>query len=252
MDIDEKNMNEFARQFKKFSDNKSSKIKSPKKFDSFTIFQGECIYVFDFSSNEIVYANGFQKFLGYQDNEITFDFIFKNVHPDDVDMVSRVVRATAIYCSEYEKNSSENLLSIKYRRRRKDGTYIKVLSQSTIYERYEDGGPSKSFTKLTDISFIDNTENVNWTFKANNLNETIFKEQINKVYKDFFTEREIEIIFEIEKGLTNSLIATNLKISEHTVATHRKNILKKSNCHNSDELILFCEAKGIISNNSDR
>jgi len=93
---------------------------------------------------------------------------------------------------------------------------------------------------------MDHTDNVNWTFTANNLNEAAFKEQINKAYIDFFTEREIEIIIEIEKGITNKLIGNNLKISEHTVATHRKNILKKSNSHNVEELILFCQGKGII------
>ena len=246
MNIDEKNMNEFARRFKEFSDNKSLKIESSKQFDSFAIFQGECIYIFDFSSNEIIYSKGFQNILGFQDDIVNFNFIFKNMHPDDAAMVSRVVRAVAIYCSENAKNSSDNLLSIKYRRKRKDGEYIKVLSQSSVYERYENGWPSKSFTKLTDISFIDSTENVSWIFKSNNLNEKAFKEQINEAYKDFFTEREIEIIFEMEKGHTNRLIASNLKISEHTVATHRKNILKKSNCHNSDELISFCLGKGIL------
>jgi len=246
MNIDEKNMNEFARRFKEFSDNKSLKIESSKQFDSFAIFQGECIYIFDFSSNEIIYSKGFQNILGFQDDIVNFNFIFKNMHPDDAGMVSRVVRAVAIYSSENSKNSSNNLLSIKYRRKKKDGEYIKVLSQSSIFERYENGWPSKSFTKLTDISFIDSTENVSWIFKSNNLNEKAFKEQINEAYKDFFTEREIEIIFEIEKGLTNRLIASNLKISEHTVATHRKNILKKSNCHNSDELISFCLGKGIL------
>ena len=246
MDIEEKNMKEFARKFKESADNKSLKIKSSKQFDNFKIFQDECIYVFDFSSNEIIYSKGFPNFLGYQDDEITFDFIFNNIHPNDVDMVSRIIRATAIYCSENPKNSSDNLLSVKYTRKRKDGTYIKVLSQSSVYERYENGWPLKSFTKLADISFMDHTDNVNWTFTANNLNEADFKEQINKAYIGFFTEREIEIIIEIEKGITNKLIGNNLKISEHTVATHRKNILKKSNSHNVEELILFCQGKGII------
>ena len=246
MDIEEKNMNRFSQLFKEATGNYSSKIKNSIQFDSFTIFQDECIYVFDFSSNKIIYSKGFQNILGYKDDVITFDFIFKNIHPDDAEMVSRIIRATAIYCSENPKNSSDNLLSIKYRRIRKDGTYIRVLSQTSIFERYDNGGLSKSFSKLTDISFIDNTENVNWTFKANDLNESAFKKLIYKAYIDFFTEREIEIIIKINKGLTNKLISKRLKISEHTVATHRKNILKKSNCHNSKELILFCQGKGII------
>ena len=62
----------------------------------------------------------------------------------------------------------------------------------------------------------------------------------------FFTKREVEIIIEIEKGQTNKKIGEKLQISEYTVATHRKHIFKKSNCHNSKELLLFCREKCII------
>ena len=201
MDIEEKNMKEFARRFKEFTDNKSLKIKSSKQFDSFEIFQGECKFVFDFSSNEIIYSKGFLNFLGYKDDELTFDFIFKNIHPNDVDMVSRIVRAAAIYCSENPKNSSDNLLSIKYTRKRKDGTYIKILSQSSIYDFDKSGQMTSTLIRFTDISFIDNSQNVNWDFKAPNLNKETFKQQIYKNYNSFFTVRETEIIFEIKNGI---------------------------------------------------
>ncbi len=43
----------------------------------------------------------------------------------------------------------------------------------------------------------------------------------------FFTPREIEILLLIAKGMQTKEIAENLKIAEHTVRTHRKNILEK-------------------------
>ena len=73
-----------------------------------------------------------------------------------------------------------------------------------------------------------------------------FTKQIYKTYNNFFTEREVEVIFEIKKGLTNQQISESLNISIHTVATHRKHILKKAVCNNTDQLLLFCKGKGII------
>ena len=73
-----------------------------------------------------------------------------------------------------------------------------------------------------------------------------FKQQVYKAYQNFFTKREKRIILKIEKGLSNKEIGKKLNISEHTIATHRKNILKKAKCHNSEELILFCKEKGIL------
>ena len=43
------------------------------------------------------------------------------------------------------------------------------------------------------------------------------------------SDREIEIIRKLGDGMTSSQIANELYISEHTVKTHRKNILKKLN-----------------------
>ncbi|MEO9869913.1 response regulator transcription factor [Ekhidna sp.] len=60
------------------------------------------------------------------------------------------------------------------------------------------------------------------------------------------SEREIEIIRKLADGLTSSQISNTLFISEHTVKTHRKNILKKLDLHSSSELIQYALNKGII------
>ncbi len=49
--------------------------------------------------------------------------------------------------------------------------------------------------------------------------------------------RELEIIALIVKGMGNKDIATQLYISENTVATHRKNIFRKTQTHNVAQLI---------------
>ena len=53
------------------------------------------------------------------------------------------------------------------------------------------------------------------------------------------SDREIEIIKLLAQGLTSIEIAEKLFIAEHTVKTHRKNILRKINAHSTNELIKF-------------
>jgi DNA-binding CsgD family transcriptional regulator len=105
--------------------------------------------------------------------------------------------------------------------------------------------PSKSVARLIDVSMLNNSSHVNWTFEANNLDEVAFRKEINKAYDGFFTLREVEIIKELISSSATKLISEKLDISEHTVATHRKNIYKKSNCHNPSELISFCKNIGL-------
>lgn len=69
----------------------------------------------------------------------------------------------------------------------------------------------------------------------------------DKELKEYsLSEREIEIIRKLGDGLTSSQIGDALFISEHTVKTHRKNILKKLNLHSSSELIQYALNNGII------
>ncbi len=246
MNIDDKDMMKFMEEVScSFSTNRF-KEKDTFSLNNIPLNYKECIYLLDFVQNKIIYNRGFQNVLGYDDNDIDFEFILNNHHPDDSEMVNRISKAAILYCLDNQFNVINNVLFISYRRRKKDGSYIKVLSESCIYEINDKGAPIKSFAKLTDISFMDTSDIVNWTFQADDLDKEEFKKQINKAYYDFFTEREIEIIVEIAKGLTNKQISGRLHISKHTVATHRKHIFKKCNRHNTKDLIFFCKRKGII------
>lgn len=60
------------------------------------------------------------------------------------------------------------------------------------------------------------------------------------------TRREKEIISELVKGLNVPQIAEKLFISVHTVETHKKNIFKKLNIHNSIDLVKFVNEKQLL------
>lgn len=246
MDIEEKDMRLYFEQVKEIINSNSLKRKSLSQLDVFHLFQNECIFVLDYTQNKIIYKKGFQNVLGYRDDRITNDFIIELIHPDDAHMVNRIIVAAINYCIEHPKNSTNNLLLIKHRLKHRDGTYINIINQSSVYRTDDSGRISMALIRFTDVSDMDNTENITWTFRASNINKEAFKKTIYKVYQGFFTKRETEIIVEIEKGLTNKQIGRKLNISVLTVATHRKSILKKSNCHNSKDLILFCQEKYII------
>lgn len=53
------------------------------------------------------------------------------------------------------------------------------------------------------------------------------------------TLRELEVIRLIEQEFSNKQIADQLNISERTVETHRKNILRKTNTNNVIGLIKY-------------
>ena len=57
--------------------------------------------------------------------------------------------------------------------------------------------------------------------------------------QDRLSEREIEILVAICRGLSTQEIADELFISKRTVDKHRANILEKSGCKNTASLVVY-------------
>lgn len=60
------------------------------------------------------------------------------------------------------------------------------------------------------------------------------------------SQRELEILLLICKGLTNFEIADKLFISKRTVDKHRANILEKTACKNTANLVVFAIKNGLV------
>ena len=208
--------------------------------------QTECLYVIDFSQNSITFAKGFEAFLGYKDDMISLGTYLEKVHPDDIDLVGRIGAATIEHTHRNPKENKDNVLYISFRIRNSENEYIKVLSQSSVLELDQDGQMISSLIKVSDLSFLEDGEVVRYKFVAENLDQEDFKRKIYQGNNNLFTKRELDIIKKIAKGLTSKEIAETLEISRHTVATHRKKIMKKSGCHSVEELMKFCGRNGVL------
>jgi two-component system, NarL family, response regulator LiaR len=60
------------------------------------------------------------------------------------------------------------------------------------------------------------------------------------------TDREIEILYLICKGLSNQDIADQLFLSKRTVDKHRENLLLKTGSNNTASLVIFAIKNGVI------
>ena len=95
-------------------------------------------------------------------------------------------------------------------------------------------------------------------FFCGQLLETIQRAHINVEDIDFesfscdpvlLSERENQIIVFIAEGKTNAQIAETLFLSNHTINTHRKNIMQKLGVNNTASLVVYAVKNGLISPN---
>ncbi|QMU31045.1 LuxR C-terminal-related transcriptional regulator [Adhaeribacter radiodurans] len=136
-----------------------------------------------------------------------------------------------------------------YRARRKDGKIITVQHQCIPLYFDEDKIPFVFSNIYTDISYLGVTQ-VPQALQMNRYTQEIFhinpqSLQFNKS-EEVFSARERDIIKLLLKGYSSRLIAESLCISQETVRTHRKNILKKAGLNSTVELTGYVLTHGVL------
>ncbi len=212
--------------------------------DDFPLSKIQCLYVINYKENKISYCKGTFEFLGYTAAEFDAELIHQYIHPEDIDMVHRLIRA-AVWYATATRIKNDGYIFITFRVRKKDGTYVKVLRQSNIFETDSKGGFISNVSLLTDISFMKTGNRVDWEFKAKKLDEKNFRKYIQREYFNFFTKRELDVLKRLKQGLSSMQIAAVSNISKHTVDTFRRNMLRKAGVKNSQQLLEFCDKNGI-------
>ena len=174
----------------------------------------------------------------------SLDKFLNHCHIDDKKLVDHICRSYLSYCLKNVLAPANTSLNFTCRIQKESGEVIKFLCQLKVSEVHE-----LRITKLlihcTNISFICTESNVAWTLQGDAEQRLNFKKRVAKKYEKLFSCREIDIIRQMQNGLSNTEIGEILFISSQTVATHRKRIFKKSKSHSATELIAFCKERGI-------
>ncbi|WP_276168450.1 helix-turn-helix transcriptional regulator [Zobellia alginiliquefaciens] len=214
--------------------------------EGFPLNSKQCLYIAHWAKQGIEYERGLKELTGYTLSEFNTEDLVHYIHPEERELINRLTQEAVKYVVKTDLRKGHAHLFLSFRFRKKDGTYIKILRQSSSFELDNQGRMVSNFSLLTDISFIDSGNRVEWHFDAYGVNLDEFKRRIYAVYAKFFTRREKEVVNLISKGYTSAQIAEALFISMHTVATHRKKIFRKASVNSVPDLIFFCKKNGIL------
>lgn len=162
--------------------------------------------------------------------------VLKEIEVDLILMDINMPNMNGIQCTEKVKELHPNVKVViltMYNRKR----FIQELIQVGA-----DGCVLKSNSGLELITAIDRVrENKTYFDQVND-----FVDAVKEMSAFQLSDREIEIIVLITEGYTSREIGDRLFISEHTVKTHRKNIFRKVNVRDSDELVQFAMNNNLI------
>ena len=187
---------------------------------------------------------------GFDPETVTFDDILGTIHPDDMEFVSKAEAAS--HDLFYNKLGADSVLNYKsnfsFRSKMKNGTYELLNHQAIVLTVDDNGRFGKSLNIHTNINHIATKHNNTLSLLSLNNGPSYINIEIISESDKFtsFTKREVEIIKGIADGHSNDKIAENLCISPFTVKKHRTNILSKSNCKNTSQLIKESILTGLI------
>lgn len=165
---------------------------------------------------------------------ILFDYHAKNFSIDVIEQVNFLNRKIKFVGITGEKTGGVVLKGIRHGIK----SYVKKeCSAGEIVEAINETAKGKKFF-CGDLMEQMRNENVD----VNNIEaEALSCEPIS------LSDRELEIIKMIAEGYTNAQIAALLYISNHTVNTHRKNIMKKLGINNTAGLVMLAVKSGLVT-----
>lgn len=211
-----------------------------------------CTFVVDVYKCRYAYASSnFVDLLGYDDHKIATlerqgDYLESRIHPDDRTQLEtlQIKLSQFIYSLPLEqRNDYSNIYSFRILNAKQQ--YVRVTSRHQVLEQDCNG---KAWLVIGNMDISPDqkkSESVDCTV-LNLKSGEMFSPSSSLVSPVNLTNRELEILRLIQKGMLSKEIADKLCISIHTVNIHRQNLLRKLGVQNSFEAIRLGQECGLL------
>ena len=222
------------------------------KLNQILVMRNQFFYITDV----INFANVFvsktlSSVLGYQPDEfLDLGFVYHIIHPEDAEIVFALSKKTIswsyLVSDMLRFDPFAGVFSIDFRMQHQRGHYIRVNRQTSCYKTDAEGNMIYAISHYSDISHIKKSNLITYSLKTDLNVEFPIGDLDEQFHQSVLTPREVEIIRYLAQGYSATQICKRLFISEHTVITHRKNILHKLKVKNSAELVKVALEMGLL------
>ena len=205
----------------------------------------------DTSVNRYLYISDRAKLLGtYNPEDFTsetgVDLFYSNIHSTQRNAALLIQQQIISYDKEISSASS-NVANITFLYKGKNGDYFQFLQKTMVVEMDPSGNPllylhygfDISHLVRPSVSLIINAPDETLVWAYNSSRKSL--ERVN-----LLSAQEKKILGLLALAKHSKEIGDMLGISSHTIDTHRRNVLKKTNCIDTTALIIFAKMTGLI------
>jgi DNA-binding CsgD family transcriptional regulator len=219
------------------------------------LLKGSAFVIFNHAVGTWEYVNDeMEKLTGYSSEmhqKEGFKYTFKYTHPEYVDFIfqgSHRIIFDYLYSISIDKRKqvsfSKDFLYLIHEKE-----YVRVLQKGIVLDINEDGGIVRTLHVISLINHLKRDNDANLIIKSPENIFTIYNyDSQEKTISNLggLSKRESEILELLAKGCSTKKIAQQLFLSEHTVSTHRRNLLNKTNCIDTTALVTYAKMVGMI------
>lgn len=212
-------------------------------------------YILNFDNLLMEYVHpGTTDVLGIKPHEFSIDKLFELMHPEDLAKMHEKENVASDFLFKTISREDIPLYKVVYlmRLRNANGAYRTILHQVKTLTVSEGGKIQQVIGVHTDVTYLNIPFDHKISFISNKKpsyysieTDATFK-LTESTFKNLFTNREKEIIKKISEGKNFNELAAYFFVSPHTINTHKRNILRKSTCKNTAELMTKCIREGVL------
>lgn len=208
--------------------------------------------VLDFYDYKHLYTEGFDTYFGYPNEQVTAEKILDIVHPEDQEAFGKLYYLCLeglLHLPIPTKGIGH--FCISYRMRDAAGNYHRILETNNIIECCPvTNVPLVNLAQITLAKGLNRSTAVSYYFRIKDEQDSVeimqgyLSQYDSKV--NVFTENELRMITLLKQGLNSREIGEKMFLSKHTIDKYRKNLLEKTQCTNTPQLIAYIEELDLI------
>lgn len=240
-----------------------------KKFASFFAAGKSYFYILNLHNLELDYLSPeVENFIDMPLKDITIKDLLSTVIPSEIESIEKKEAVIGDFFNRYlnKEEMTDYKVIYSYRICTPKGEERVMLHQATMLSLTENGKIQHALSQHIDISHLKVTSSADISFISMkkdkksfyniNTEKGIFDPSLTEFKEEDLmvqlSAREKEIINKLAEGYSAEEIGQLLNLSVHTIRTHRKNILHKSGCNNTAQLVAKCITAGVISLHNDK
>ncbi|MCX6247352.1 MAG: helix-turn-helix transcriptional regulator [Bacteroidetes bacterium] len=192
-------------------------------------------------------SNSCAPLLGIRPEDVDPSMFFTATHPDDLQRHS-LARAKLFSLGQelFIERKGFKIISTNFRTRHNTASCSNMLVQCYLFYTETPYNTVFLFQVVTNVSWFGKLRHGYHFYTGEDLSVFRYPDENLLMTGNVFSDREFEIIKLIASGLNSELVAEKLFLSVHTINTHRRNILKKTDKSNISELIYDLKERGLL------